>query len=412
VPGLADARRERQWLRAIAEAARTAARSESKIRRLLRLLDRIREPVIVFTEYRDTLARLHRRIAVGGHAVTLLHGGLSPAERSQVPQLLQEERMVLLATDAASEGLNLHHHCRIVVHYELPWHPMRLEQRTGRVDRIGQSKRVHEIALVAATTAERLVIAPLTLRASRRTLPGLAPHAATALTESRVAEAVMGGPGVMNEREPARPAADRDTCVVDLKGRANAEAVRIQHHRALIARSECGDVRLLADRPYATTLVRNARSPLQLVGGELAIVFLITLEDSEGRRVHAEINAFRLGGLSQRIRTCTRDDLRALTSLLVQPDTQALVQPLQHSVRNAIDRVEPLWRRMQDQIQERRRLMTAGRLSAARALAQAKLFARRTPTVAPAAPTPNSRPPDLSLTPHVTLLAAVMVSNR
>jgi superfamily II DNA/RNA helicase len=56
---------------------------------------------------------------------------------------------VLLATDAAAEGLNLQQRCRLVINLELPWNPMRLEQRIGRVDRIGQQRTVHAINLLA-----------------------------------------------------------------------------------------------------------------------------------------------------------------------------------------------------------------------------------------------------------------------
>ena len=111
---------------------------------------------------------------------------------------------MLLATDAASEGLNLQRRCRAVVHYELPWSPARLEQRTGRVDRIGQSRRVHEILLVAGDTAERLVLAPLAKRAARAgsAMPGSS-RLVDAIAESRVASAVMDGePIVHADRQP------------------------------------------------------------------------------------------------------------------------------------------------------------------------------------------------------------------
>ena len=163
-PGLADPRLERRLLAAIVEAARLAASDERKTRFLLRLLSRIREPAIVFTEYRDTLARLAERVAAAGHSVAVLHGGMSPAERSRTQQAFNDSGGILIATDAASEGLNLHHRCRVVIHFELPWNPSRLEQRAGRVDRLGQIRRVHELALVAAHTAERLVVAPLVTR--------------------------------------------------------------------------------------------------------------------------------------------------------------------------------------------------------------------------------------------------------
>jgi SNF2 family DNA or RNA helicase len=73
---------------------------------------------------------------------------------------------VLLATDAAAEGLNLHSHCRLVVNLELPWNPMRLEQRIGRVDRIGQIRTVHAFHLVAIDTGELRIAARLRRRLS------------------------------------------------------------------------------------------------------------------------------------------------------------------------------------------------------------------------------------------------------
>src|SRR4029450_6352383 len=71
---------------------------------------------------------------------------------------------ILLTTDAAGEGLNLHHRCRLVINVELPWNPNRLEQRIGRVDRLGQTRTVHAIHLVAANTTEEPMLARLTGR--------------------------------------------------------------------------------------------------------------------------------------------------------------------------------------------------------------------------------------------------------
>lgn len=164
-PGLADAGQEQSLLAAIVERATAAAASESKIRVLRRLLSRVGEPVIVFTEYRDTLKRLQEALGSAGLPALALHGGLGAGERLAVQRTFTEGHRLLLATDAASEGLNLQARCRVVVHFELPWAPGRLEQRTGRVDRIGQRRRVHEILLVARDTAERLVLAPLVARA-------------------------------------------------------------------------------------------------------------------------------------------------------------------------------------------------------------------------------------------------------
>jgi SNF2 family DNA or RNA helicase len=97
---------------------------------------------------------------------------MTPGERMAAEEQFNRGGSLLLATDAAAEGLNLHARCRAVVHFELPWSPCRLEQRTGRVNRIGQSRVVHEIMLVAADTAERLVLAPLASRAARASRTG------------------------------------------------------------------------------------------------------------------------------------------------------------------------------------------------------------------------------------------------
>jgi superfamily II DNA or RNA helicase len=407
-PGLADVRREKRWLQTIAEAARTAARSETKTRWLLRFLDRVREPVIVFTEYRDTLTRLHERIAATGRAVALLHGGLNPAERSLVPALLRRERMVLLATDAASEGLNLHQHCRIVVHYELPWHPARLEQRAGRVDRIGQSKRVHEIALVAASTAERLVIAPLTIRALRGRASGCTPLAES-LTESRVAEAVMGGAPWSDEPDIAMTI-EAETFQLDLRLRAEAEAVRIECDRVQIARSEGADARRRYGRPTATVLVRKGESKHRRPGTGLTLVYSIALEDGDERRVHAQTVTVHLTRRNS-VRPRTPDQVRALVLPFVGPEIHEFIVPLQQALRSAIDIVGPLIRQAQQRLDERRRLIAALHRSRAMELVQPDLFRRRTQGTAVVPPDPSSSI-ELSLTARVTLLSALVVAYR
>jgi superfamily II DNA or RNA helicase len=160
--GLADSGLERRLLESIADSAALAELAESKIRVLKRLLRRVHEPVIVFTEYRDTLAWLSSQLQ---EPSLLLHGGLSRAERRAALDLfLAGTTRLLLATDAAAEGLNLHHACRTVVNLELPWNPMRLEQRIGRVDRIGQRRTVHAFHLVGVDTGEQQLLQDLRSR--------------------------------------------------------------------------------------------------------------------------------------------------------------------------------------------------------------------------------------------------------
>ena len=122
--------------------------------------------MLVFTEYRDTLQ--HLSTALVDFAPLRLHGGLTTRERADVlRQFTAGRTAVLLATDAASEGLNLHHRCRLVVNLELPWTPQRLEQRIGRVDRLGQQRRVHAVQLVAMNTREESMGTRLDERAER-----------------------------------------------------------------------------------------------------------------------------------------------------------------------------------------------------------------------------------------------------
>lgn len=105
------------------------------------------ERVIIFTEYRDTQKWLYEVLAsrnlTAGNRVMLLYGGMDTEERERVKAAFQADPTlspvrILLATDAASEGIDLQNHCSRLIHYEIPWNPNRMEQRNGRVDRHGQ----------------------------------------------------------------------------------------------------------------------------------------------------------------------------------------------------------------------------------------------------------------------------------
>lgn len=102
------------------------------------------EKAIVFTEYRDTLEALRETLAthpvLGGSSVELVGGLTSKQRLTRIARFEQPECRLLLATDAASEGLNLQRHCHRLYHLELPWNPNRLEQRNGRIDRHGQTR--------------------------------------------------------------------------------------------------------------------------------------------------------------------------------------------------------------------------------------------------------------------------------
>ncbi|WP_443089477.1 DISARM system SNF2-like helicase DrmD [Yinghuangia sp. ASG 101] len=159
LPGLEDdeaglLRRMGQW------ATRYEAAPDSKATALLHYLAGVcrdgngwtRERVVIFTEYRDTQKWLHTLIGstdLGGDPgrVALLHGGLTADEREHIrlgfqadPGSPEGKVRVLIATDAASEGIDLQKHCHRLVNYDIPFNPNKLEQRIGRIDRWGQRK--------------------------------------------------------------------------------------------------------------------------------------------------------------------------------------------------------------------------------------------------------------------------------
>ncbi|HEX6163810.1 MAG TPA: helicase-related protein [Vicinamibacterales bacterium] len=190
VAGLADAREEQGALDGLIALARQCAAS-TKIARLCRLLDRAGEPAVVFTEYRDTLESLAPALSPSCR-VSSIHGGLpTDARRAIVDAFNAGGADVLIATDAAGEGLNLHHRCRLVIDVELPWNPLRLEQRVGRVDRIGQQRTVHAIRLFHPGTIESEVLEHLRLRRQRAEDALDRP-----LNDSAVARAIFEGAAV------------------------------------------------------------------------------------------------------------------------------------------------------------------------------------------------------------------------
>ncbi|WP_062641345.1 DISARM system SNF2-like helicase DrmD [Caballeronia arationis] len=107
------------------------------------------ERLIVFTEYKTTLdyvvQRLEREFGADSGAIIQLYGGMSDEDRERIKLAFNDPDspvQILVATDAASEGLNLQHTARLLMHFEIPWNPSRLEQRNGRIDRHGQSRDV------------------------------------------------------------------------------------------------------------------------------------------------------------------------------------------------------------------------------------------------------------------------------
>jgi len=123
--------------------------------------DGLREKLIIFTEHRDTLRYLTdkiRSLLGSEEAVVTIHGGMLRDERRKVEELFKQDKEVriLIATDAAGEGINLQR-AHLMVNYDLPWNPNRLEQRFGRIHRIGQTEVCHLWNLVSRETREGMV---------------------------------------------------------------------------------------------------------------------------------------------------------------------------------------------------------------------------------------------------------------
>jgi SNF2 family DNA or RNA helicase len=117
-----------------------------------------RRKMVIFTEHRDTLNYLAERLrAVLGapEALVTVHGGMGREERSKAQEAFKQDKdvLILLATDAAGEGINLQR-AHLMVNYDLPWNPNRLEQRFGRIHRIGQTEVCHLWNLLAEETRE------------------------------------------------------------------------------------------------------------------------------------------------------------------------------------------------------------------------------------------------------------------
>jgi superfamily II DNA or RNA helicase len=277
--GLSNVAFERACLEEIAAVAEQASRAESKLALLRRMVSRIVEPMIVFTEYRDTLARVAAAVSPVRRTV-LLHGGMTPRERADVQRAFNQSGTLLLATDAASEGLNLHERCRLVVHFELPWTPARLEQRTGRVDRLGQTRAVHEVLLVARDTCERIVLAPLVKRARTAGARSGRRSRVSALTESAVAAAVMQGADLDNAE--ALPAAAVKVAAMDLGREAADEAARLTTARRLSIRGRTGPRRTGSSEIAVTADAGGG-------GGSALMIVELRLEREDGRSVHSEL---------------------------------------------------------------------------------------------------------------------------
>jgi len=165
-------RQEIEELRALASRAQVveASGAEAKLSKLKELLhqegffDHPNKRLLIFTEFKDTLDYLQDQLKSWGFRVGCIHGGMKPGSRDEPgtrlyaeQQFREGEIQILVATEAAGEGINLQV-CNILFNYDIPWNPNRLEQRMGRIHRYGQRKKCLIFNFVATNTIEGRVL--------------------------------------------------------------------------------------------------------------------------------------------------------------------------------------------------------------------------------------------------------------
>jgi superfamily II DNA or RNA helicase len=224
--------RERAWLTRLRALAAAAMGCEQKLRRLQACAARSAEPLVIFTEFRHSL-EVVQSLLVPLRSVAVIHGGQPDAvRRRELARFLSGDATVLVATDVGSHGLNLQHRARWLITLELPWNPTRLEQRIGRLDRIGQTRRVHATLLVTDHGSEATLLASIARRtlAARRTLGAATLADVAPPPHLAMAAAVLAGralPDVPPSHSPA------DVCTMYSR-RARAHVRVIGRRRTLI----------------------------------------------------------------------------------------------------------------------------------------------------------------------------------
>jgi SNF2 family DNA or RNA helicase len=149
-----DAKRLRQ----LSDKAAAASADPSKVRSLLRCIASLNgEKAIVFTQFRSTQDAIVDALREASITNSVFHGEMGWREKEEALDEFRASTQVLVSTEAGGEGRNLQF-SRIVINYDLPWNPMRVEQRIGRVHRLGQEHPVRVINLVARGTIEAYVL--------------------------------------------------------------------------------------------------------------------------------------------------------------------------------------------------------------------------------------------------------------
>ncbi|GLC88106.1 putative ATP-dependent helicase YqhH [Lysinibacillus piscis] len=129
----------------------------AKAEKAVEIIEQAKDKVILFTEYRASQLYLQWYLHTKGITSVLFNGKFNKSKRDYMKQLFRDRAQVLIATEAGGEGINLQF-CHHVINYDLPWNPMKLEQRIGRVHRLGQEHDVHIYNLAIVNTIEERIL--------------------------------------------------------------------------------------------------------------------------------------------------------------------------------------------------------------------------------------------------------------
>ncbi|WP_040208043.1 DEAD/DEAH box helicase [Neobacillus jeddahensis] len=134
-----------------------AVQQNSKAEKALELIQKVNDKVIIFTEYRATQMYLQWFLKQHGISSVPFRGGFKRGKKDWMRELFQKHAQVLIATEAGGEGINLQF-CNHIINFDLPWNPMRLEQRIGRIHRLGQEKDVMIYNFAIKNTVEEHIL--------------------------------------------------------------------------------------------------------------------------------------------------------------------------------------------------------------------------------------------------------------
>ncbi|WP_421761449.1 helicase-related protein [Devosia sp.] len=151
-------------LNAVLDQARASIAADRKILELEKIAADLvvsqNKKLLIFTEYRATQSYIKRRIEQEvGRTAVLIHGGMTVDEKQEAIDAFDSDTQILISTEAGGEGLNLQRNCHVLVNYDLPWNPARLQQRIGRLYRYGQQEKVVVINLTSKDTIDNEVLA-------------------------------------------------------------------------------------------------------------------------------------------------------------------------------------------------------------------------------------------------------------